>query len=198
MTNNKIKVKMPSFLSLSMFKEIFRAGATRLQRGLSIKPLICKNNPVAESLRLGDVKSKTKIKSKVGVRSRAGLTLIEVLLAVIILSVSLTALLVASSRCIAVMTASKNYQSARWLLQLKQLEHPILYDTIEEIEDVAVPAETDENGFTFERIVEDDDDEDDLYLVKSVVSWTRKGYTVKEDHIEYIWFVSEEDEDAYK
>lgn len=143
-----------------------------------------------------DAKSETQV--EVGVRSRAGLTLIEVLLAVIILSVSLTALLVASSRCIAVMTASRNYQTARWLLQMKQLEHPILYDTLENIEDIEVSVEIDDNGFSFERIVEDDEDEDDLYLVKSVVSWTRKGYTVKEDYIEYIWFVSEEGEDAYE
>lgn len=131
-------------------------------------------------------------------RFKQGLTLIEVLLAVIILSVSMTALLLASSRCIAVMKASADYQQARWVLQSKQLEHPIIFELIEDIEDVEVPAETDDDGFTFQRIVEEDLDEDDLYLVRSVVSWERKGHTVHEDHIEYIWFVSDEEEDAYE
>jgi len=130
--------------------------------------------------------------------SRKGLTLIEVLMAVIILSISMTALLIASSRCIAVMTAARDYQTARWLLQTKQLEYPILYETIEEIEDIEVDLEADDNGFSFERIVEDDEDEDHLYLVRSIVSWNNKGYLAKEEYIEYIWFVSEEDEDAYE
>ena len=130
--------------------------------------------------------------------SRKGLTLIEVLMAVIILSISMTALLVASSRCIAVMTAARDYQTARWILQTKQLEHPILYETIEEIEDIEVDLEVEDNGFSFERIVEDDEDEDNLYLVRSIVSWNNKGYLAKEEYIEYIWFVSEEDEDAYE
>ena len=130
--------------------------------------------------------------------SRKGLTLIEVLMAVIILSISMTALLVASSRCIAVMTAARDYQTARWILQMKQLEHPILYETIEEIEDIEVDLEVEDNGFSFERIVEDDEDEDNLYLVRSIVSWNNKGYLAKEEYIEYIWFVSEEDADAYE
>ena len=130
--------------------------------------------------------------------SRKGLTLIEVLMAVIILSISMTALLVASSRCIAVMTAVRDYQTARWILQMKQLEHPILYETIEEIEDIEVDLEVEDNGFSFERIVEDDEDEDNLYLVRSIVSWNNKGYLAKEEYIEYIWFVSEEEEDAYE
>jgi prepilin-type N-terminal cleavage/methylation domain-containing protein len=130
--------------------------------------------------------------------NRKGLTLIEVLIAVIILSISMTALLVASSRCIAVMTAARDYQTARWLLQVKQVEYPILYDTIENIEDIAVDLEVDDNGFSFERIVEEDEDEDNLYLVRSVVTWRNKGYIAKEDNIEYIWFVSDEDEDSYE
>jgi prepilin-type N-terminal cleavage/methylation domain-containing protein len=130
--------------------------------------------------------------------SNKGLTLIEVLMAVIILSISMTALLIASSRCIAVMTAARDYQTARWILQTKQLEHPILYETIEEIEDIEVGLESDDNGFSFERIVEDDDDEDNLYLVRSIVSWKNKGYLAKEEYIEYIWFVSEDEEDAYE
>jgi len=131
-------------------------------------------------------------------KSSKGLTLIEVLMAVIILSISMTALLIASSRCIAVMTAARDYQAARWILQTKQLEHPILYETIEEIEDIEVGLEADDNGFSFERIVEDDDDEDNLYLVRSIVSWKNKGYLAKEEYIEYIWFVSEDEEDAYE
>ena len=78
------------------------------------------------------------------------------------------------------------------------MEHPILYETIEEIEDVEVNLEVDDNGFSFERIVEDDEDEDNLYLVRSIVSWNNKGYLAKEESIEYIWFVSEEEEDAYE
>ena len=52
-------------------------------------------------------------------------TLVEVLLATAILSVSLVALLTGASRCLSVMKQAKSYQTAQWTLGLGEVDHPL-------------------------------------------------------------------------
>ena len=101
-------------------------------------------------------------------RSRSdnsGLTLIEVMLAVAILSAGFAVLLSAAGRCLAVMKAAYTYQKAQWVLGMGQAEHPLI--EVEDIEDLEVDGETYEGGFVFSREVEDDEDEDELYVVRT-------------------------------
>lgn len=111
---------------------------------------------------------------------RAGLTLIEVLLAVVILGAGMAILLTSISRCLAVIRAARTYQTAQWVLGLGELDHPLLYTN--ELEEINVSPDTYDNGFTFSREVEEEDpDEDHLYLVRTRVSWTeQKGERFEE------------------
>lgn len=109
---------------------------------------------------------------------RAGLTLIEVLLAAAVLSVVMVSMLTAISRCLWVFKASAQYHKALWALSAGEVEHPLVKtlksDDVEP-EDYEVGAE-DYDGITYERTVEDphEDDEDSdvrLLVIKTKLSW---------------------------
>jgi len=53
------------------------------------------------------------------------MSLIEVLLALAILGVGLAVLIQAVSRCLAVVHKTRNYETARYLLQRVEVEHPL-------------------------------------------------------------------------
>ncbi|MFC1452864.1 prepilin-type N-terminal cleavage/methylation domain-containing protein [Verrucomicrobiota bacterium] len=120
-----------------------------------------------------------------------GLTLIEVLLAVVILSMGLTMLLTAASRCLAVMKIARNYQTAQWVMGMGELDYPLVVDLIEDdIEDLEVEGETYAEDFTFSREVEEKDDEDfddGLYVVRTRVAWSRRGRNASEEKVRYVW-----------
>lgn len=115
---------------------------------------------------------------------KRGMTLIEVLLASVILGTGLAALLTATSRCLIVMRRSQEYQQAQWALTQGELEFPILY--AEDIMDQDVSGE-DYDGYTFSREIEDDEDEDGLYLVRSKVTWESAGREKIEEVVEYVY-----------
>jgi len=116
--------------------------------------------------------------------AKRGMTLVEVLAAIMILGVGLTAIMVSLSQCMGLMLASKEYLDAQWVLGLGELKNPIR-ETDDVKEKVPVAAESldellnDEmkkRRYMFEREVEekpdDTDIEDDgLYVVKSRVYW---------------------------
>jgi prepilin-type N-terminal cleavage/methylation domain-containing protein len=114
---------------------------------------------------------------------RAGLTLVEVILAVVILGVALTVLLTASARCVAVMKVAKNYQTAQWTMDLGDLEHPLLTNDIEQVE---VEPKEYPNGFTYARTFEEDDDEDGLYVVRTKVTWSETRGAMSHEVVRYL------------
>lgn len=57
--------------------------------------------------------------------SRAGLTLVEVILALAILGIGLSVMIQSVSRCLAVVHKTRNYETARYLLQRLEVEHPL-------------------------------------------------------------------------
>ena len=63
---------------------------------------------------------------------RAGLTLIEVLLATVILAVGLSSMIVATSRCLSVARKAREYETARRLVGQVDLEIPPDFETLEE------------------------------------------------------------------
>lgn len=122
-----------------------------------------------------------------GARGAAGLTLIEVLLSVAILVVGFSVLLTAASRCLAVMKSAKNYQAAHAVLDRGDLEHPLFLTN--RVEDLAVNAK-EYDGLTYSRVVEDDEDKDELYLVRTRVSWGDGGQY--EEVLSYVYFPDKE------
>ena len=118
---------------------------------------------------------------------RAGMTLVEVLLATMILGLCFVAQLTALSRCLAVMRVAKNFQEAHYVLGDAAVEFPLLRSRQEEIDDPSeweVPAEPYDGGFVYTRSIDDPDAEgdDDFRLVRitETVSWAAMGKTKSE------------------
>jgi len=107
---------------------------------------------------------------------RAGFTLIEVLLATIILSFGLMSLMTGLGSCATMMTLSKEYQDAQYVFSLGELKYPIVESTDVE-EDLPVDPDSElVEGYVFERTVDEKDldtnEVDDwLYVVRTRVTW---------------------------
>ena len=108
--------------------------------------------------------------------NRSGFTLIEILLATMILALGLMTLLVSLSNCAAMMTLSKEYQDAQYVFNLGELKYPIVEST--DVED-EVPVDPDSDlveGYVFERTVDEkeldtNEVDDGLFVVRTRVSW---------------------------
>jgi hypothetical protein len=122
-------------------------------------------------------------------KARAGLTLIEVLLAVTILGASLIGLVSGAVRAVAVMKVAREYQNAQWTLSRGDLDFPIAL--AEEPEDVEVGGERYENGMTYSRAIEPDEDEDGLWVVRTRVTWRRGEREAAEEVLSVVYFEPE-------
>jgi len=111
--------------------------------------------------------------------TKSGMTLIEVLLAVVILGTALMALVEGASRALAVVRQARNYEQARRMLGLVEAENPL------RLED-EITAGQDSGGFTggpsgwsWVRIIEDfgaeDEEQEGLFQVTTRVYWSQSG-----------------------
>jgi prepilin-type N-terminal cleavage/methylation domain-containing protein len=107
--------------------------------------------------------------------SKCGLTLVEVLIALVILSVGVSSMMVAMSRCLSVVRTARNREVARSLILRVDVENPI------ESVDMADMAESgdfeDVEGHEwFREIVEvDPEQRPGLFLVTTRVQWSERG-----------------------
>jgi Tfp pilus assembly protein PilV len=118
---------------------------------------------------------------------RAGMTLVEVLLATMILGLSFVALLTALSRCLAVIRVAKRFQEAHYILGDAAVEFPLLRSRVTEVDDPAeweVSGEDYDGGFVYNRLIDDPDvdGDDDFRLVRITesVTWSAMGQTKSE------------------
>jgi len=135
--------------------------------------------------------------------SKAGLTLVEVLIALAILAISAAVLMTATSRCLAVVRLSKNYYEARRILELGEIEHPILIVN----EKAAFAADAGSNtdkllnpnvgpfeypgGFMFNRSCKRSEKHEDLVEVQTRVTWSTRGKEAFEEVTSYLYFTNE-------
>jgi prepilin-type N-terminal cleavage/methylation domain-containing protein len=115
---------------------------------------------------------------------KKGFTLVEVLLAVVILSLGLTVILTGTGRCLAVMKRAQTYQNAIFALQKGEAEHPLTTVT-NDVKNLEVQDEK-YGEFTYSRTVDEDTDEDGLYAVHSRVTWTQRGKESFEEVVCYV------------
>jgi prepilin-type N-terminal cleavage/methylation domain-containing protein len=107
---------------------------------------------------------------------RAGFTLIEVLIATVILAMGLMTLMTGLTNCAAMMTLSKEFQDAQYVFSLGELKYPMKESTDVE-EDLVVDPDSDlVEGYVFERTVDEKDldtneVDDGLFLVRTRVTW---------------------------
>ncbi len=144
--------------------------------------------------------------------SRSGFTLVEVLLATVILSFGLMSLMAGLSSCALMMTLSKEYQDAQYVFSLGELKYPILESSDVEEELPVDPVSGDEltdsadmktlemlEAYTFERTVDEKELEtnevdDNLYVVRTRVSWGERGPDQCEELVRYVRQIKGESE----
>ncbi|MBU1694784.1 MAG: prepilin-type N-terminal cleavage/methylation domain-containing protein [Verrucomicrobia bacterium] len=122
------------------------------------------------------------------VRRRAGLTLIEVMLAIAILGLGLTALIATVSRCIGVVRQAKNFQTARHLLARAELENPLQLE--EEIDEGSEEGsfEGGPYGYRWSRTIERlGREEDGLFTVTLRVTWSDRGRSSFEEIVTCVY-----------
>jgi prepilin-type N-terminal cleavage/methylation domain-containing protein len=120
-------------------------------------------------------------------KTRAGLTLVEVLMALTILSIGLFVLVAAASRCLAVARQAKHYEKARHLLARAELENALQFE--EEIEEGAANGSfSGEPGYSWSRDVRllSEEEEDGFYEVTWRVHWTDRRKAAKEEVVTYL------------
>jgi prepilin-type N-terminal cleavage/methylation domain-containing protein len=136
-------------------------------------------------------------------KSRAGFTLVEILIATMILATGIMVLLTGVGNCAKMMTLAKQFQETQYIFSLVDLKFPIEATTNVE-EDIPVESMScvdllEEPSpqmleilerYTFERTVDERELEmnqvdDGLFIVRSVVSWG----TDEEDREELIRYV---------
>ena len=118
-------------------------------------------------------------------KSRNGFTLIEVMLAVAIMSASAFALLLATSRCLGVASRSRKYHDAVSILDRGELEHPLIVTN--EVYENVVGEITYPGGYTFERTVEGTEEDEDLFIVRTRVTWAARGKSGFEEVAQYLY-----------
>lgn len=124
--------------------------------------------------------------------SRRGLTLIEVLLAVVILGIGSGVLLLATARCIAIISKSRHYTTAQRLILQVGAEHPLNRAAVE----TGTESGTfdDEDGYRWEREIKEPENENrkGLYTVRTRVSWSDRGRDSFEEVITWFYIQPEE------
>ena len=121
---------------------------------------------------------------------RSGFTLIEILVATLILAFGLLSLMVGLGNCAVMMTLSKEYQDAQYVFSLGELKYPMMDST--DVED-ELPVDPDSDlveGYVFERTVDKkelatNEVDDGLYVVRTRVSWG-PGTSQQEELVRYV------------
>jgi len=127
--------------------------------------------------------------------SRHGFTLVEVLLASLILGIGMTVLLSSLSTCLRTMRLARDYDQVQWVLGLGELTYP---EPLEPSKDVQTDYTVDPDsqlcaGFTFERTVDKktptEEEKDKLFVVRTRVRWGGESGSEQagEELVRYVW-----------
>ena len=124
-------------------------------------------------------------------RRRVGMTLIEVLLAVVILGMALGALIEAASRALAVVRQAANYEMARRMLGCVDAEHPLrLKDEIAAGQESG-GFEGGPAGWTWTRTLEDfgaeDEEQEGLFKMTTRVFWAQGERKSMEEAVQMLY-----------
>ncbi len=122
---------------------------------------------------------------------KAGLTLIEVMLAIIILGIGSGTLMLATARCLAVVTKARHYSTAQRLIQQVGAENPLSRG---ELRDETASGDFDD-GYRWEREILESEDEnrEGLYTIRTRVSWSQRGKECYEEIVTWHYIEPEEE-----
>ena len=130
-------------------------------------------------------------------RNKRGLTLIEVMLAVVILGISLVILVSTAAKCLSIAKKARNYETARELLARLELEEPIKKDKITDANGSG-SFDSEYSAYTWEREVEFVGlEEDGLWKVTSTVKWSESTGQNSEQLVTYLFAPQEGVRDTF-
>ncbi len=107
--------------------------------------------------------------------TKKGMTLIEVLIALVILSVGVSSMMLAMSRCLAVVRTARNRETARGLIQRVDIEYPIEDADLEEFSESGDFEELEGYTWLREILMVDEEERPGLFLVTTRIQWSEKG-----------------------
>ena len=131
-----------------------------------------------------------------GVSSRktgrtSGMTLIEVMLAIVILGLALGALIEAASRALAVVRRARNYEQARHMLGLVEAEQPLWAEDEIEAGTQSGGFESGPEGWSWERQLEDfgvdDEQKEGLFRMTTRVYWSQGERRGMEETVQMLY-----------
>ena len=125
---------------------------------------------------------------------KTGLTLIEVLVAVAILGIGAGVLMLATARCLAVVSKSGHYNTAQRLILQVGAEHPLTRSSIEAGNESG--DFDDEPGYTWKREIIEPENENQkgLYTVHTRVSWSDRGRASFEEVVTWHYIPPEKEQ----
>ena len=119
---------------------------------------------------------------------RSGMTLVEVLLAVVILGICMLGLMQGLSASLEIFNASAYVHQAANVLARGDAEHPMVIE-FDPLVDLVVDADSSlEEGWTYERTVEEDEDEDGLFVVRTRIVKGQGGLGMEEEYVRLIHY----------
>ena len=117
-----------------------------------------------------------------------GMTLIEVLVATVIMATVLVALMQGMTQCLGAYTLSKQVHTLQVVMDQGNLAYPMIVES-DPVADLAVsPDRGFEDGYSYERICEESEDEDNLYTVTTSVKFDAGGGGNELTVLRYVYF----------
>ena len=119
---------------------------------------------------------------------KRGMTLIEVLMAVVIMGIVLVGLLQGMSQSLSVYSLSRQVHTLQKVMDEGNLKYPMKVES-DPVSDLLVsPDRSFEDGYSYERTCEDDEDEDSLYLVTTSVKYEAGGGGNELTVVRYVYY----------
>ena len=125
--------------------------------------------------------------NKIKYKKSLGLSLVEVLLSIVILSVGISALMIATNKCLVVLKRAQNRDIAYNLIRQIDTDYPIQKNELDE--KIESGSFKNYDDFTWEReiLFEDFEKTPGLFLINLTVMWSEKGNVSNEKISYYIY-----------
>ena len=116
-----------------------------------------------------------------------GITLVEVLLSIIILSIGIAVLMLATSKCLSVLKSAKNQNIVQNLIQELNVEYPIEKVDLQELYESGNFKKYDDFSWSREIEMVDELEKPGLFLIKTKIYWIERGKNIFEEVNYYIY-----------
>ena len=117
----------------------------------------------------------------------SGMTLVEVLLAMMILGICIFGLMTGIGKCVEVFRASAFIQEAETAFNMGESQHPLIIEN-DPMSDLDVSPDEVFKGWTYERSVEESGEEDDLYIITTTVKKDRGGPGKEQEYKRLVYY----------